>query len=297
MELLDLEPIEVNIFRGANSDEVRQRVFGGQVAAQALVAAGRTVDRGRVHSLHSYFLRPGDPLTPILYEVDRIRDGRSFITRRVVAIQHGRAIFNLQCSFHTDETSLEHQVSMPSVPAPDDVPTLPERLKDSHGLWAAYFDRPRPIDQRFIGDLPWTRSESASTDAHRLLWLRADGKLPEDPLLHAAVVAYASDMTLYDSILRPHRIEWQECSFMGASLDHCMWFHRRFRADEWLLFDQESPAAAGGRGLARGLLFTERGDLVVSVVQEGLVRIRNTGQDPQPPAEAPQTEESKAPAR
>ena len=297
IELLDLEPIEVNIFRGANSDEVRQRVFGGQVAAQALVAAGRTVDRGRVHSLHSYFLRPGDPLTPILYEVDRIRDGRSFITRRVVAIQHGKAIFNLQCSFHTDELSLEHQVTMPVVPDPDTLPSLPERLKDSDSLWTAYFDRPRPIDQRFIGDLPWTRSESASPEAHRLLWLRADGQLPDDPLLHAAVVAYASDMTLYDSILRPHRIDWQECSFMGASLDHCMWFHRPFRADEWLLFDQESPAAAGGRGLARGLLFTAKGDLVVSVVQEGLIRIRNTdGSVPGAPAasEAPRARETPA---
>ncbi len=275
IELLDLEPIELNIFRGANSsDETRQRVFGGQVAAQALVAAGRTVARGRVHSLHSYFLRPGDPLTPILYEVDRIRDGRSFITRRVVAIQHGRAIFNLQCSFHTDEVSLEHQVSMPPVPGPESLPTLAERLEDADHVWGDYFDRPRPIDQRFIGDLPWTRSEQSSGDTHRLLWLRADGRLPDDPLLHAAVVAYASDMTLYDSILRPHRINWEDGTFMGASLDHCMWFHRPFRADEWLLFDQESPAAAGGRGLARGLLFNESGDLVVSVVQEGLVRIR-----------------------
>ena len=173
IELLDLEPIEVNIFRGANIDETRQRVFGGQVAAQAIVAAGRTVDRGRVHSLHSYFLRPGDPLVPILYEVDRIRDGRSFITRRVVAIQHGKAIFNLQCSFHTDETSVEHQVSMPEVPSPESLPTLPERLKDVDGDWGAFFELPRPIDQRFIGELPWAKSDSSPADAHRLLWLRA----------------------------------------------------------------------------------------------------------------------------
>jgi acyl-CoA thioesterase-2 len=299
LELLDVEPIEVNIFRGVNSDETRQRVFGGQVAAQALVAAGRTVDRGRVHSLHSYFLRPGDPLTPILYEVDRIRDGRSFITRRVVAIQHGKAIFNLQCSFHTDEESVEHQLVMPAVPNPESLPTLPERLKDADGAWGGYFDMPRPIDQRFIGDLPWATSESSAPETHRLVWLRADGRLPDDPLLHAAVVAYASDMTLYASIVRPHRLRWADGSLMGASLDHCMWFHRPFRADEWLLFDQESPAAAGGRGVSRGLLFTQHGDLVVSVVQEGLIRIR-AGEEPLSAAprqaEASRTGPSKAAA-
>ena len=271
--LLDLEVIEVNTFRGSHLDETRQRVFGGQVAAQSLVAAGRTVDRGRVHSLHSYFLRPGDPLHPILYEVDRIRDGRSFTTRRVVAIQHGKAIFNLQCSFHVDEESFDHEVRMPDAPDPESLPTMKERLKGVEGLWEGFFERPRPIDQRFVGDLPWIRTSDKGPDAHQQLWLRADGKLPDDALLHAAVVAYASDMTLYDSILHRHRIRWEDDHFMGASLDHCMWFHRPFRADEWLLFDQESPTAAGARGLARGLLFSQVGDLVVSVVQEGLVRI------------------------
>ncbi len=272
--LLDLEDIEVNIFRGSHIDETRQRVFGGQVAAQSLIAAGRTVTHGRVHSLHSYFLRPGDPLVPILYEVDRIRDGRSFTTRRVVAIQHGKAIFNLQCSFHVDEVSLTHEVVMPDAPDPESLPTLRERLKGLGEIWEGFFERPRPIDQRFIGDLPWSRSGDTPDDAHQQLWLRADGELPDDPLLHAAVVAYASDMTLYDSILHRHRIRWEDDNFMGASLDHCMWFHRPFRADEWLLLDQESPTAAGARGLARGLLFSRDGDLVVSVVQEGLVRIR-----------------------
>ncbi len=271
--LLDLEVIEENIFRGSHLDETRQRVFGGQVAAQSLVAAGRTVERGRVHSLHSYFLRPGDPQVPILYEVDRIRDGRSFTTRRVVAIQHGKAIFNLQCSFHVDEESLEHEVAMPEAPDPETLPTVRERLQDMEEIWDGFFERPRPIDQRFVGDLPWIRSDGPAPDAHQQLWFRADGQLPDDPLLHAAVVTYASDMTLYDSILHRHRLRWEDGHFMGASLDHCMWFHRPFRADEWLLFDQESPTASGARGLARGLLFSRAGDLVVSVVQEGLVRI------------------------
>ena len=273
VELLELEPIEVNIFRGANIDEDRQRVFGGQVAAQALVAAGRTVERGHVHSLHSYFLRPGDPQLPILYEVDRIRDGRSFTTRRVVAIQHGRAIFNLQCSFHIEEPGLEHQIPMPEVPEPESLPTVGERLesfRDRLDPW--FFDRPRPIDQRFIGDPPWLRDDGEG-EPYQRLWIRADGVLPDDPLLHAAVVCYASDMTLYDSILNPHRIRWDSEHFMGASLDHCMWFHRPFRADRWLLLDEESPAAAGARGLARGELYTREGDLVVSMVQEGLLRV------------------------
>ena len=207
VNLLDLEPIEVNIFRGIQPDEERQRVFGGQVASQALMAAGRTVEHGTVHSLHSYFLRPGDPTVPILYEVDRIRDGRSFTTRRVVAIQNGRAIFNLSCSFHTE------------------------------------------------------------------LWIKADGELPDDPLLHACVATYASDMSLFDTILAPHAIRWDDPNFMGASLDHCMWFHRTFRADEWLLYDTDSPTAHGARGLARGFLYDQQGRLVVSMVQEGLARI------------------------
>ncbi|MGH9292391.1 MAG: acyl-CoA thioesterase [Acidimicrobiales bacterium] len=271
--LLDLEPIEVNIFRGANIDEDRQRVFGGQVAGQALVAAGRTVSKGRVHSLHSYFLRPGDPRTPILYEVDRIRDGRSFTTRRVVAVQHGRAIFNLQCSFHVDEKGLSHQVEMPEAPAPEALPTLAERLesyRDQLDPW--FLDRPRPIDQRFVGRVPWVTADGG--EPSQRLWLRADGELGDDPLLHAAVVTYASDMTLYESILSPHRIRWNDAAFMGASLDHCMWFHRPFRADEWMLLDEESPAAGGARGIARGLLFSRAGDLVVSMVQEGLLRAR-----------------------
>ncbi len=271
VELLDLETIEVNVYRGRHPVEARERTFGGQVAAQALMAAGRTVEGRRVHSLHSYFLRPGDPKVPILYEVDRIRDGRSFTTRRVVAIQRGRAIYNMQASFHNDEPSLDHQVAMPDVPGPDTVRPLHERISEEWGDVDEWFKRLHPIDQRFLGELPW--SPNRDLEPRRRLWIRADGDLPDDPLLHACVVTYASDMSLFDAILAPHRVRWDDGSFMGASLDHCMWFHRPVRADEWLLYDTESPIAHGARGLARGFLFAQGGDLMVSMVQEGLTRV------------------------
>jgi acyl-CoA thioesterase-2 len=271
VRLLDLEPIEVNIFRGVQPDEERQRVFGGQVASQALMAAGRTVEHGRVHSLHSYFLRPGDPTVPILYEVDRIRDGKSFTTRRVVAIQHGQAIFNLAASFHVDEVGLEHQFPMPQVPPPEELATLPERLAPWREELAEWFDRPHPIDQRHIGHLAWRHGEQQ--EPYQRLWIRADGQLPDDPLLHACVATYASDMSLFDTILQPHPVRWDDPNFMGASLDHCMWFHRPFRADEWMLYDTDSPVATAARGLARGFLFDREGRLVVSMVQEGLARL------------------------
>jgi acyl-CoA thioesterase-2 len=278
--LLDLEPIEVNIFRGLSPDEDRQRVFGGQVAGQALVAAGRTVERddSSLHSLHAYFLRPGDPTVPIIYEVDRIRDGRSFTTRRVVAIQHGRAIFTMAASFHIDEPGLSHQRPMPEVPDPDTLPTMQERLapyKDTLGSW---LDRPRPIDQRFAAALhgnPFERREAGGLEPHQLVWIRADGVLPDDPMLHACVLAYASDLTLLDTALLPHPVApWDEHGLQMASLDHAMWFHRPFRADEWLLYDQESPTAAAARGFNYGSIFTRDGRLVVSVAQEGLIRVR-----------------------
>ena len=271
LELLDVETIEVNVYRGQHPQEERQRTFGGQVAAQALMAAGRTVERGRVHSLHSYFLRPGDPQIPILYEVDRIRDGRSFTTRRVVAVQHGRAIYNMQASFHTDEVSLEHQFTMPDVPGPETIPPLFERVKDEWGDADEWFKRQHPIDQRFIGELPW--SPDRSRVPYQRLWLRADGDVPDDPLLHACIVTYASDMSLFDAILAPHAVRWDDGTFMGASLDHCMWFHRDVRADDWLLYDTDSPIAHGGRGLARGFLCNQSGELCVSMVQEGLTRV------------------------
>jgi acyl-CoA thioesterase-2 len=271
VNLLDVETIEVNTFRGKHPEEERQRTFGGQVAAQALMSAGRTVEHGKVHSLHSYFLRPGDPRIPILYEVDRIRDGRSFTTRRVVAIQHGKAIYNMQASFHTEESSLEHQFEMPEVPDPESIRPLAERVASEFGDIDEWFKRQHPIDQRFIGELPW--SPLRSKEPRQRIWIKADGVLPDDPLLHACVVTYASDMSLFDAILAPHSVRWDDGTFMGASLDHCMWFHRDFRADEWLLYDTDSPIAHGGRGLARGFLFNQAGELKVSMVQEGLTRV------------------------
>jgi acyl-CoA thioesterase-2 len=271
IELLDLETIEVNTYRGKHPVEERQRTFGGQVAAQALMAAGRTVERGKVHSLHSYFLRPGDPRVPILYDVDRIRDGRSFTTRRVVAIQHGRAIYNMQASFHTEEISIEHQFPMPEVPGPETVERLDVRVQAEFGDIDEWFKRQHPIDQRFLGELPW--SPNRNREPRQRMWIKADGELPDDPLLHACVVTYASDMSLFDAILAPHAIRWDNGTFMGASLDHCMWFHRDLHADQWLLYDTDSPIAHGGRGLARGFLFNRSGELCVSMVQEGLTRI------------------------
>jgi len=208
---------------------------------------------------------------PILYEVDRIRDGRSFTTRRVVAIQQGRAIYNMQASFHTDEVSIEHQFPMPEVPGPETIEPLSVRVQNEFGDIDEWFKRNHPIDQRFIGELPW--SPHRNREPRQRLWIKADGALPDDPLLHACVVTYASDMSLFDAILAPHAVRWDDGTFMGASLDHCMWFHRDLQADEWLLYDTDSPIAHGGRGLARGFLFNQAGQLMVSMVQEGLTRV------------------------
>ncbi len=271
--LLDLEPIEVNIFRGRSPDERQQRVFGGQVAGQALVAAGRTVPDDRpVHSLHAYFLRPGDPNVPIIYQVDRIRDGRSFTTRRVVAIQHGEAIFNLSASFQVrEEDHLEHQWPMPEVPDPESVPTVVERLKAAGVDLPDHVLRPRPIDVRHLEDPPWIARGAGKGEPQQVVWMRADGRLPDDQLVHVCALTYASDMTLLDSVMLPHQVSWED--LRGASLDHAMWFHRPFRADEWFLYVQESPSASGARGLARGLIYDRAGNLIVSVVQEGLMRV------------------------
>ena len=278
IDLLDLEAIEVNIFRGVSPQEDRQRVFGGQVAGQALVAATRTVPEdadGRqrsIHSLHAYFLRPGDPSVPILYEVDRIRDGRSFTTRRVVAIQHGKAIFNLAASFHVPEAGLDHQLPMPEGPDPDSLPTFKERMEPWAEELGAWFHRPRPIDMRHVDGVPTKPGMRIEPRHGQMVWLRADGRLPDDQMLHACIVAYASDMTLLDTTLLPHGRQWGNEGVMMASLDHAMWFHRPFRADEWLLYAQDSPSSSGALGLARGLIYTHDGHLAVSVVQEGLIR-------------------------
>ncbi len=274
LSLLDLEELEVNVFRGRSPQENRQRVFGGQVAGQALVAAGRTVDRGTVHSLHAYFLRPGDPSTPILYLVDRIRDGRTFTTRRVVAIQHGQAIFHLSASFQPDEEGPEHGLAMPEAPDPDTLPSLvdwlgPRLAGQAEGV-RQWFARDRPIDVRPVD--PMDPFHPVKRAPRQLAWIRASGRLPDPLLLHQCVVAYASDLTLLDTATLPHAIAWTDPHYVMASLDHAMWFHRPFRADEWLLYAQESPAAHGARGFTTGHLFTRDGRLVVSVAQEGLIR-------------------------
>ena len=271
IELLDLEELEVNIFRGRSPDESRQRVFGGQVAGQALVAAGRTVDADhQVHSLHAYFLRPGDPLVPILYQVERVRDGRSFTTRRVLAIQHGRPIFGLSASFHISEEGFDHQMPMPpDLPRPDALPDFHERMAPWADVLGDWYTRPRAIDTRYCEwRPPDDRTPRGLTEN---VWFRAHGTLPDDPVLHACVVTYASDMTVLDTSMQPHGGSGLGEIFM-ASLDHAMWFHRPFRADEWLLYAQDTPSASGGRGIGRGLIYDERGSLVVSVVQEGLIR-------------------------
>jgi acyl-CoA thioesterase-2 len=278
LSILDLEQIEVNLFRGRSPQTTWQRVFGGQVIGQALVAACRTVDtNGRPpHSLHAYFLLAGDPKVPIIYEVDRIRDGKSFTTRRVVAIQHGQAIFTMAASFHRDEQSLAHQAKMPDVPKPEELPgeaEIKERvLPLMPDLVRRYFERERPIELRpvefgrYLG--------KAYEDGRFHVWIRATGALPDEPAIHQCVLAYASDMTLLDAALIPHGRTVFEKSIMAASLDHALWFHRPFRADEWLLYAQDSPSLSGARGFARGLIFARNGTLVASVAQEGLLRER-----------------------
>jgi acyl-CoA thioesterase II len=279
IDLLDLEQIEVNIFRGRSPDEQVQRVFGGQVAGQALVAAGRTVPADRpVHSLHAYFIRPGDPAVPLVYTVDRVRDGRSFTTRRVSCIQHGKTIFTLAASFHHPEPGPVHAAAMPDVPPPESVAPTVERLEKLFGPLDPRYERMfrrNPVDLRFAGPLTVeAQREPSLRTTKNLVWLRVDGELPDDPLLHVCLMTYASDMTLLDSVLLAHGLSWVDGRTVGASLDHAMWFYGPFRADNWLLYAQESPVAWGARGLARGNVFTQAGDLVVSVVQEGLIRTR-----------------------
>ena len=282
LAILDLEPLERNLFRGQSPQQGWQRVFGGQVIGQALMAATRTVEGRFVHSLHSYFLLPGDPAAPIIFEVDRIRDGGSFTTRRIIAIQHGRAIFAMTASFHKEEPGLAHQVAMPDLPAPEDLPseqelkarfldTLPDNIR---AYWS--MDRPielRPVDSsRFFSSVP--HPEGTMPVQH--VWMRATGRLPDDLPLHQCVLAFASDFTLLDTALVAHGRQTFDPTLQMASLDHAVWFHRPFRADEWMLYAQDSPSASGARGLSRGLVYTRDGVLVASVAQEGLMRPRQT---------------------
>ncbi|MBN0048170.1 acyl-CoA thioesterase II [Streptomyces actuosus] len=278
LDLLDLEQIEENIFRGRSRSAVVPRVFGGQVAAQALVAAGRTVPADRTaHSLHAYFLRMGDPGAPIVYTVERLRDGRSFTTRRVVAVQHGRPIFVLSASFQTYEEGLDHQVPMPPAPDPASLPTSRERFGGYDHLDAdvvlRFLQAREAIDLRYVEEPPYGRY-GEPREPHSQVWFRTNGKLSDDPLLHVVLATYVSDMTLLDSVLLAHgRGGWAVGDVVGASLDHAMWFHRPFRADEWLLYDQESPSASGGRGLGQARIYTQDGRLAISVIQEGVVRV------------------------
>ena len=276
LSILDLEPLEHNLYRGLSPQVGWQRVFGGQVIGQALVAASRTVEGRAAHSLHAYFLRAGDPAVPIIYEVDRIRDGGSFSTRRVVAIQHGHAIFSMAASFHKQEEGLEHQMTMPDVPPPEDLPSeaeLKEKLIERvPAPVKAYWQAERPIEIR-----PVDLSRYFSRDKQgpsQLVWIKATGTLGDDPALHQCVLAYASDFTLLDTALIAHGRFVFDPNLMLASLDHAVWFHEPFRADEWLLYAQDSPSSSAARAFCRGTLFTREGRLVASTAQEGLVRQR-----------------------
>jgi acyl-CoA thioesterase-2 len=272
--VLDLEQVGTDHFRGLVPQLGRKRVFGGLVVAQALVAAARTVADRAPHSLHAYFILPGDPKLPIDYEVERVRDGRSFTTRRCAAIQAGRPIFALFASFQVPESGLDHQAAMPDVPDPDSLPSkaeiatlYPNRFPPSMKAW---FDGENAIEVRSC-DLA-RYDGTGKPNPVQYIWIRATGRLPDDPAIHRAVLAYLSDLSLLDVALAAHGRTLFQAGFSVASLDHALWFHRPFRADEWLLFAQDSPNTSGARGLARGLLFSRDGVLVASVMQEGLIR-------------------------
>ena len=285
LAILDLETLEDNLFRGRSPQQSWQRVFGGQVLGQALVAAVRTVATGRVaHSLHAYFLLGGDPKVPIIYSVERARDGGSFSTRRVTAIQHGRPMFVMSASFHKAEPGYDHQSEMPKVPAPEELPTeqelkarmiahLPESMR-------RYWERERPIEMRPVDVSRYFSREPRPPEQY--VWMRATGPLPDDFPLHQCVLAYASDFSLLDTALIAHGKLMFDKDIQLASLDHALWLHRPFRADPWLLYAQDSPSSHGARGFCRGRVFTRDGVLVASVAQEGLMRQRTSAFLPRP---------------
>jgi acyl-CoA thioesterase II len=274
IDVLSLEPIEVNLFRGRSPREERQRIFGGQVVAQALAAAYKTVEGRICHSLQSYFIRPGDPSVPVLYQIERSRDGRSFTTRRVIAIQKGEQIFNMACSFHVEEDGYDHQDAMPSAPRPEDTPTENERMArlfkdDPEEL--KHWVRDRPIEMRPVDPVNVLRPKPAPPQ--QLVWLRATGDVGDDIALNQALLAYASDFSLLGTAMRPHGVSWLS-DVQTASLDHILWFHRPTNFSRWHLYVQDSPSASGARGFNRGAIYREDGVLVASAAQEGLMRPR-----------------------
>ncbi|MBL8549109.1 MAG: acyl-CoA thioesterase II [Hyphomonadaceae bacterium] len=273
LDVLTLEQIETNLFRGRSYPEERGRIFGGQVIAQALLAAHTTVEARHCHSLQAYFIRPGDPTIPVLYEVERSRDGKSFTTRRVIAIQRGEQILNLAASFQTEEPGFEHQGGMPDVPGPDGLPDMRELWRDiarREPKLAMAAERERPIEIRPID--PIDPLDPKPGTAFQRVWMRASEPV-EGAVLNKALLAYASDMSLLGTSLRPHGVSFVK-GVQAASLDHILWFHRPVEMHEWHLYDQDSPNAAGARGFNRGALFRRDGTLVASVAQEGLIRPR-----------------------
>lgn len=277
LHLLELERIEDNIFRGESRDIGSPQVFGGQVLGQALTAASYTVEGRNVHSLHAYFLRAGDVDAHIVYDVDRARDGRSFSNRRVVAIQHGRPIFNMAASFQIAEQGIEHQALAPEVPGPDDLSDISELLDELPADFVArmrrYVGHERPFEVRPVEPLALLMPQSSAPVAR--VWVRASDALPENPGLHRNLLAYLSDYQLVATATLPHGIRYMHGNVQLASLDHAMWFHRPFRLDDWLLYSIESPNAGGARGLAFGRFYSRDGVLVASTAQEGLIRIRD----------------------
>lgn len=277
VETLDLEKLEENLFRGTSPQIGWQRVFGGQVIAQALVAAHRTVDADRfIHSLHAYFMRPGDPSVPIIYQVERIRNGSSFNTRRVVAIQHGEPIFSMSASFQIEEEGYDHQMPAPKVPAPESLLSetqLQEAfLAKAPPMIRKYWQNKRPIEIKPVSLAHYISNEKLAPNQD--VWVRAVGDVPDDRCFQAAILAYLSDMTLLDTSLYAHGTTIFDPSIQVASLDHAMWFHRPCKLDDWLLYSQDSPSASGARGLTRGSIMTRDGVLIASVTQEGLIRKR-----------------------
>ena len=274
VDTLELEQLEQNLFRGSSPDDGWQRVFGGQVVGQALRAATHTVKNRYAHSLHAYFMRPGDPKIPIIYEVELTREGRSFATRRVIAIQHGKPIFTMSCSFHLEERGFTHQIDMPDVPSPEELPSEDELrdqlLQKMPDLIGAYWLKDRPVEVRPVDISRYLDPQKASPVQH--VWLRPTGALPDDLPVHQCAIAFATDISLLDTALAPHSRTLFDPRLTMASIDHALWFHKPVKFNDWMLYSTDSPMTHGARGFTRGTLFTRDGDLIASAAQEGLIR-------------------------